>query len=317
MDKSDTPAAGKNTQFVFAHKVFAVSGCHFVSNQAGEARLRLPMGENIGSITFPALRQEFGIDEVSDDGKMLETVSAGLKFVQIIRPDDSIPRELLDGSASWSVEAEHRTTARNRLIVQLITSLSGSEEIIRDPTQLEQMAENPEAVSQLKSAFEAMAKRIGAAGDPEKEITSRMERLAHELSYIEALWAYFLSIRDIGTKVEQACKLYERDAGIKDTLERVPLLLKPVLEEIEFHFDQLEAQSEIAKALENCDAHIQVIRETRDTLHVETRIWSDLAAQWQEQPARRPNDKLERLAQETYQFLAQHFPQSQEWKLTY
>ncbi len=275
------------------------------------------MGENIGSITFPALRQEFGIDEGSDDGKMLETVSAGLRFVKVIRPNDSVPCELLDGSASWSVKAEHRTTARNRLIVQLITSLSGSEEIVRDPTQLEQMAGNTEAVKQLKSAFKAMAKRIGAEGDPEKEITARMERLAHELSYIEALWAYFSSIREIGVKVEKVCKLYQRDSGIKDTLERVPLLLKPVLEEMEFHFDQLEAQSEIAKALENCDAHIEVIREARDTLHIATRIWSDLAAKWQEERALKCNDRLERLAQETYQFLAQHFPQSQEWKLNY
>ncbi|MHA1565399.1 MAG: hypothetical protein ACTSX7_08820 [Alphaproteobacteria bacterium] len=275
------------------------------------------MGENIGVIDFPALRNEFGIDENSDDGKMLETVSAGLKFVNIIHPDDSIPCELLDGSASWSVESEHRATAKNRLIVQLVTSLSGSEEIVRDPKQLVLMAENPETLGQLKSGFKAMADRVGAKGDGEKEIIARMERLAHELSYIEALWAYFLRIKDIGKKVDQACRLYSSDSGIKDTLERVPLLLKPVVEELEFHFDQLEAQSEIAKALENCDAHIEVIREARDTLHVATQVWSDLAANWQEEPALKRSDKLERLAQETYQFLAQHFPQTQEWKLTY
>ncbi len=273
------------------------------------------MGDNFAAIAFPALRQEFGIDEESDDGKLLETVEAGLKFVKIIRPNDSIPPELLDGSASWSVDDEHRVTAKNRLIVQLITWLSGGEEIVRDPAELEQMARNPETVGKLKAAFKEMAERIGA--DDEKEIIGRIDRLAHELSYIEGLWAYFVRIKNIGEKIATASKLYNSDATIKDTLERVPLLLAPVIEDIEFRFDQLEAQSEIAKALENCDAHIKVVREARDELHLVTRVWKDLSEQWQSQPVRARSDRLERLVQETYQFLAQHFPQTQEWELHY
>ena len=138
--------------------------------------------------------------------------------------------------------------------------MSGSEEIIRDPAQLEQMADTPETREQLKGAFKEMAARIGTKGDAEEEILQRLNRLAHELSYVEALWAYCLQIKEIAVKVELASRAYTSDAGIKDTLDRVPLLLKPVTEDIELQFDQLEVLSEIVRALEHCDDHIKVIR---------------------------------------------------------
>ena len=115
MSEQETSSEGKNTDFAFGHKVFSIDGCHFTSVHKGEARFKLPMGDSFGSIAFPALRQEFGIDEDSADGKMLKTVEEGLKFVKNIHPGDSIPSELLDGSASWSVDSVHFDTSLNRL----------------------------------------------------------------------------------------------------------------------------------------------------------------------------------------------------------
>ncbi len=317
MSGAEASSEAGSTHFVFAHKVFEIEGCHFSSTTRGEPRFKLPMGENVAAIAFPALRQEFGIVEESPDGELLKTVADGLKFVRVIRPNDAIPRELLDGSASWSVDDEHRVTAKNRLVVQLITWLSGSEEIVRDAAQLEQMAKNPDTVGQLKIAFKEMAERIGTGDGGEKEIIRRIDNLAHELAYIEGLWAYFLRIRNIAEKVDVARQLYGSDASIKEILERVALLIKPVIDDIEFRFDELEAQSEVAKVLENHDAHIKTVRQSRDELHLATQIWSELSEKWQEQTATSRSDDLERVVQETYQFLAQHFPQGQEWKLTY
>ena len=46
-----------------------------------------------------------------------------------------------------------------------------------------------------------------------------------------------------------------------------------------------------------------------------TKIWKDLPDRWQQQPVNERSDKLEQLAQETYQFLARHFPLTKEWEL--
>ena len=37
---------------------------------------------------------------------MLKPVAQGLKYVKDIRPGDTIPRELLDGTASWSIDKD-------------------------------------------------------------------------------------------------------------------------------------------------------------------------------------------------------------------
>ena len=49
------------------------------------------------------------MQDVSDD-----LFARGVRFVKEIRPKDSIPSELLDGTASWSYEERHNASARAR-----------------------------------------------------------------------------------------------------------------------------------------------------------------------------------------------------------
>ena len=61
------------------------------------------------------LRREFDLGDESNDAKLLDSVAKSLKYVKQIRPNDLIPQEILDGTASWSVEDRHRAVARDRL----------------------------------------------------------------------------------------------------------------------------------------------------------------------------------------------------------
>jgi len=110
-----------NTHFVFRHSVFSVDGSYFSARKGGQDPcLNVPMGEVMATVAIPALRKEFDIADDSADGKLLDVVVQALKYLRIIRVNDAIPSELLDGSASWSVEDRHRATARCRLAMAFV-----------------------------------------------------------------------------------------------------------------------------------------------------------------------------------------------------
>ncbi len=101
--QEETPEAlDGSTHFAFEHKVFRLDGCYFTADSNGDKpKFLMPLGDEMAAIAIATLRQEFGIAEDSNDGQLLDTVAKSLKYVQQIRPNDLIPQELLDGSASW------------------------------------------------------------------------------------------------------------------------------------------------------------------------------------------------------------------------
>ncbi len=99
------PAEPKNTHFGFEHKVFDVHGAVFKMDRSnGSVALHLTLGGVNASIDMHQLAKTFNISSDTADGNMLKMVEKGLRFVREIRPGDSIPNELLDGSASWAIE---------------------------------------------------------------------------------------------------------------------------------------------------------------------------------------------------------------------
>src|SRR5688500_12812168 len=94
----------RSRTFAFEHKLFAVPGGYFAPvKDTLEPAFHLPLGDLQGAVTLPTLRAEFAIAKESKDGQLLDIVERSLRFVKEIRPNDSIPHELLDGSASWAV----------------------------------------------------------------------------------------------------------------------------------------------------------------------------------------------------------------------
>src|SRR5689334_1836624 len=143
-DDDDGPVpvykSDRSTHFAFTHKVFTVNGALFHLSQTEEPLFRVELGDLKCGIAVPSLRNEFGIKADSEDGKLLALIEKALRFVKEIRPGDSIPKELLDGSCSWTIEDRHRKLAHNRMTVQLVSWLSGGEADVADATKLEQLA---------------------------------------------------------------------------------------------------------------------------------------------------------------------------------
>ncbi len=306
-----------STRFVFEQNIFEIYWCYLAADRDGDKpKFLMPLGDEMAAIAIAALRQEFGIAEDSNDGRLLDVVAKSLKYVQEIRPNDSIPQELLDGTASWSVEERHRTAAHARIKIQLATLLTGREDQVIQSDQIEQLVDDPEIKRRVQEAFSLVAEKLGLPPEQKQEVVSKIEQLGHELSFIEGLRERFTCITDIPPKIERLSKFYGNQTTTWDELSRVKVLLQEAIADIETVFDMMDAQTcEILTVLRSFDLHIGLIREARDDLHRRFMDWDEVIEPWQSEAGAERSDEIEQLIRHTYRLLAQKFPQTQEWAL--
>ena len=157
-------------------------------------------GEEI-LLPFPGIRREFHIEEESADDKMLELVSSGLDYVKVLMPGDDLPSELLTGEAFWEITDAHRNIARQRISMQLVSWMSGDENLITDPDQLLQIADDPGVKEKINQAFSEAAKEIGGGDGDADMVIDMIEELAEELSYIETLRDQFRGVLAMKDKI--------------------------------------------------------------------------------------------------------------------
>jgi hypothetical protein len=257
------------TKFDFKNKVFSINSARFgLHPPMMEPRFYVMLGDMEASTDIKALRNEFGIEPDSDDGKLLNVVLQGLKYVPDIRPGDSIPSELLDGSASWTVSSKHRDIARNRLQVQLLSWVSGKEILITDPQELESFLGQIENKAMVKEAFTKAAEAMGKPDDTDA-VLAQFELLARELCYIEALRDRFVAIRDLVKKLDVLKHDYGRDAN--GDIQRITTLMNRAVAFYDKQFSDVDAQTgEIVGALKSISRQVKFIRKVRDDLHFAT-----------------------------------------------
>lgn len=305
-----------STHFRFEHKVFGVKGARFAfASDADEPAFFVTLGDLRAAIRLPALRSEFGIDPDSHDGKLLAIVERSLRYVKEIRAGDSIPREILDGSASWSVQDRHRNIARARLSIQITSWISGDEAVIVDEVQLEQLVDDPAVKARMQKAVTEIAQKLGIGADRRQEVLDLIDDLARELSYIEALRERYGLVKMIVGKVNLLSRLYRSDRTMVQEISRVRSLLVRPSDDFDNIFAQIDAMTgEILPVLRKFDAQVQFIRQNRDDLHTRLMAWDPVFKIWEIlEPVRGPD--AEAAIKELYRFVARNFPQRQDWRV--
>lgn len=303
-----------STHFAFEHKIFKVNGAHFrLSGQDRTPALRVRVGDLEASIPLDSLCTEFGIDEESQDGKLLDTVRKGLNYVKDIRPGDTIPRELLDGSASWSIEEKHMERAKNRLMVQIAQWVAGSSVANPDESEIHAELAKPETKERIQKGISEIAEKLGLGEERKQEVLDLVDRVARELAYIEALRDRFAYASAIQTKLVQVIALHRGDRQFTAEVQRVRTLMEPPIRDFSFVFDQVDAQTgEILTVLKSYDKQINFIREMRDELHKKIMIWDEVIETWNIDLSTRSKG-IREAVQSTYRFVAYNFPQAQDW----
>ncbi len=305
----------RDTHFDFQHKVFTLPSAFFcVDPTSKDPVLNILLGDLKAALAFPTLIESFHIEEGSHDDQLLEVVEKGLAYVKQIRPGEQIPGELLDGRASWSVEDKHRRIAKGRLTVQLISSVTGSEMIVSDADQLEQLVEDPQTKAKVQAAFQRLAQRLKITENAEQILTDRIDDLAQELSYIEALRDRFRHIGQIEAKFGKLITVYRTDRTFCSEINRMQGLIRKPLREYDMVFDQADAQTgDIVGALKDFHATVQFIRKIRDDLRAKLLEWEELLQGWSAIPMER-SPQIEQLQKQTYRFLASRFIETTVWK---
>jgi uncharacterized coiled-coil DUF342 family protein len=316
-DASNAPKKPESvsTHFNFANKVFAIPGAYFGLDRTNdEPVLYVSLGEVKAGLTIPILRNAFGIEPESADARLLDVVEKSLKYVKEIRHNDSVPKELLDGTASWSVEPKHRQIAYLRLSMQLVSWMTGKEQVIVDLDQLEQVAEDPTMKQRVQEAFAEMAERLGLGRDKKEEVVGKIEELSRELSYIEALRDRVGMAHSIGKKLDTLKKLYKGERAVVDDIGRMRQLMAKPLQRLDQILLEVDGQTgEIMAVLKNIQSSIKYIRDMRDQLHIDMMKWGETLGEWSSHVAE-PSRETEQLMRRTYQFLARYFMVGKVWK---
>jgi hypothetical protein len=301
------------TNFQFAAKVFSVAGAYFGMAQDGRPALFVRLGELRAAVSFPSLRSEFAIADDSSDGRLLTLVEQALGFVKQVRPGDSIPSELLDGSASWGVDERHHAIARGRLAAQLAAWLGGGEASKLEADQVIELAEDADIKQRVQKAFDELAEKLGIGRERRQEVVDKIDGFAAELAYIEGLRDRYAEVQGVARKCRELGGLYKRDRTVTENLIRIRALMQTPLADFDNTFEQVEAQTcEIMTVLRKFPEQVAFVRRMRDELRRKLLKWDELIELWKV-PHHEEADRVDRLVRETYGFLARNYSLSSRW----
>lgn len=307
----------KSTHFLFDHKIFAIPDCCITSDpNTGDPGLSLPLGEVRAFLPLGPLMKMFK-DFTEDDTRLLNVAMRGLTHVKEIRPGDSIPAEILDGSASWSVGPEQLDRARGRMLAALV-AIDGTP---FDPSRAEigavALSNDPAFEARRKAAFDIVKEKLGDQFGNQKTVQDILDRISRELSYIEGLRERYGLVSRISARIHSTGRIYKNSGALSEEIYRVRILMRAPIEEYKSAFANIDAQfAEILNVLRKPEEMVSFIRKNRDHLHQRLMIWDSLIEQWKDEEAASRSKRLEVLMRATYRFVARRFPVDQDWTLT-
>lgn len=302
---------------VFEHTFFTkLEDAYFQkSEQSGEPVLVVLFAKNHFSLPFKGILREFKIPEDGPDSRMLEQIAKALKYVKGLRIGDPLPKEILTREASWQLSERHVKIAYQRVSVQLVNWMTGGQEVVTDPEELLQLADDPQIKKTVNRAFGEAAEKLGLGRDHKEEVVNHVEMLAHELAYIEALRDRFRHVVKMEHKIQELRRLYGRERSVLEIADQVARLGERAVDDFTSAFLEVDAQTgEILSVLKNLDSQIAYIRDKRDDIHAKLMAWDDVLSEWDKVEIKMSPDKPD-LLRRAYQFLAPRYMAVKEWVL--
>ncbi|MEG3619990.1 hypothetical protein V5T82_16100 [Magnetovibrio sp. PR-2] len=286
-----------------------------VLEDTNETVMTMILDDGEVTLKLGGIKTELKLSDDDPDAKMLDYIAKGLEFVRELHIGDKMPTELTTGRASWEITELHKAVAHNRVTMQLVSWVSGDEHLITDPTELEQVVNDPTTKTKINEAFSKAAKALKIGEDRREDVIALISNLAEELAYIEALRDAYHDVEHIITSVLRLEQKYKSEQSVMDTIQPIKRLLKIANDSFQMNFLELDAQTgEILSALSNIAQVTRFIREHRDDLHRRLWAWEEIAGDWRDHDVKRSR-KSEQLLEELYHFLAQRFLPRKEWEL--
>lgn len=302
---------------VFHHPFFTkLENVHFrLSGPENEPVMVVHFNENEVLLPFGGIKRELQLADDDPDAKMLDLLARSLKYVKGLQMGDPVPREVLTREASWTLSERHVTIAYQRIGLQLANWMAGGGDVVSDPEQLLQLAEDPKIKKLINEAFGQAAESLGLGRDHKEEVIHHVKTLAHELAYIEALRDRFRHILMMEDKVIQFRHLFGRERSVWEIADQLARLMAKAISDFRNQFEEIDAQTgEIIAVLKNLDNQIAYIRDRRDDLHIRLMAWDDILQEWDRVTVKLGPDKPD-LLRRAYKFLAPRYMMVSEWVL--
>ncbi len=275
----------------------------------------MSLGERTAVVPLRALQRELGVADDSPDGRMFGLIAQSLDFVNGLQIGDKLPAEVLDGRASWTPGGTHRALAAARLRLQLAAWLrpEAAGVLMPDAGSVRRLDDDPAMRQYVNAAMEQVARDLGLPG--RTAVVDLLERLAEELSFIEALREGLLNrVLDLVARIESIGRTGRVNQKRAEMLTQVRRLGNTALKQITERFAAVDSQSQdVVTALGNLDSQCSLIRSSRDWLYRLSRAWEAILQDW-EQAAGLPDVELWQLIERTYRFLAPRYMAVQEWQ---
>ncbi len=296
--------------FNFVARVFQVDGVWFQYDEtSGAAAFWVPMGAMTACIPVSRVMREFSIDPDGSDGHLLLRIEQALKYAPVIRPGDSIPSELIDGTASWKYEISHKLVAEGRLLWHLLRW--AEIDVLENPSP-EELISFGQDEDQQKDRALAMLKITAQQEEySEKELSEFMGQLSVDLAYIEALREHFSSIFQLQSNFARARQVCRGQKEAAEEFGRISTLTQKPLRLVREKFAQIDLiLSSFDCALYEAEVVAEKIRKIRNQLHLESCKWQPIVADWNS--VKKPTDDLQ-LRRRIYHFLASQWPLENNW----
>lgn len=300
----------RTQRFLFDHPMFRLDGWFERSSDGSGPAFRVRLDGLSVSLPFDYLRRR-GARPGTSDADLLDLIEQALDFAPRIRPGDPVPTELIDGTASFQIPPALAEFTRLRFTLEVAGAIDDGSKLSpgRDLAVLVEKACRPEIQQAMQRAFRAAATRVGIPEGRPMGVVDRVDRIAGELAYVEALRDPFEAVRGI----EEACKAFARRyrsdrAGLEE-VTRVLSLIRPPVAAMEAKFvacDGLAAN--LDAALRDVEGAVRAVRNARDFLRKNLVLWAELIESWRKEAHRR-----EALVRAAYRFLARNYPQGMVW----
>ncbi|HEY1723060.1 MAG TPA: hypothetical protein VGG27_17590 [Magnetospirillaceae bacterium] len=304
-----------STNFNFEHRAFQAPGAVFRKDKAdGHIAMHLMLGGVAASVEIGKLTRTFSIATQSPDGELLRSIDHALTLIPELRPGDSLPVELLDGTATWTLEQRHFDRARSKILLQLVKRVLWDVPAADAAVDVVDLIETPKIKNEIPTAIAAAARQIEMS---ESDMTfNAIPRFAGELAQIEALREKVARYAVIRKKLKALATIYRNDVRNTETIHRVSVLVLQPLNALRDLFRQLEQRTgEIMLCLQQLTPTVQYLRGVRDSLREFVLLWHDLDVAWLDLLVER-SGAVDALVARTYRLAATHYSQSEAWQPT-
>jgi len=304
-----------NTVFAFDHSVFRIEGANFALHPADKSPCYfLRLGQNEASLPIARVAAEFGIQQGCHDAEMLNTAIRALRYVQRIYPGDSIPSELLDGTASWTIADHHFAIAKGRLTLALASLGEGRDVSGLGVEELSQIVEDPLTKRHMNEAVGRLVLELGLGADGRQTVLARLDRLSREAAYLEALRDHVGRIGKIGANIKLLISEYSREKSVQDNLDRIKALLANPVKEAAALGERLKtACPEIESAIKDTEAAVEQIRDARDHARTWMLKWEAILVEWPAEGRHRAQ-ATDLAIRNLYSFLARNYRVEAVWR---